>query len=189
MPLSKALTAAPAIMLCFYQYSAFAQTRTPSSARLIFTHAEPIEQSVQVRDEKYKLVNLKMWFKNDGQSTARLHTIAIMPVLTDKVLTAAQEDNEFSFAATQWSVVFNGEVKPGQTVALSSQNGVDDQGWTDFQANRKYLYSFLSLSYISEDLGAQDETVTELCIWFQNGDVKTVNACQSDHNRVRKGAE
>jgi hypothetical protein len=185
MPLSNVLKAVVAAVLCSCSYGAVAQP-APSGARLIFTRAEPIEQSVQVRDEKYKVMNLKLWFRNDGRSMARLHSIAIMPLLTDKLLTAAEEDNDFRVAATQWSIIVNGEVKPGESASFASRNGVDDEGWTEFQANKKYLYSFVTLSYGSEGSKSPDETLTEMCVWFQNGDIKTVNECQSGHNQVRK---
>ena len=88
-------------------------------------------------------MNLKLWFKNEGQAPARLLTLGTMPVLTDKILTPAEEENYFKVAATQWSVKIDGDVQPGQTISFASQNGIDDPGWTEFQAKRKYLYSFL----------------------------------------------
>jgi hypothetical protein len=185
MPLSRVLKAVVVIVLCLCSHGAVAQP-APPGARLVFSHAEPVEQSVQVRDEKYRVMNLKLWFRNDGRSTARLHTIAIMPLLTAKLLTPAEEDNDFGVAATQWSIVVNGEVKPGESASFASRNGVDDEGWTEFQAARKYLYSFLTLSYGSEGSKSQDETLTEMCVWFQNGDIKTLNECQSGHNQVRR---
>ena len=108
------------------------------------------------------------------------------PLLTDKLLTAAEEDSDFSVAAAQWSIIVNGEVKPGESASFASRSGVDDEGWTAFQANRKYLYSFLTLSYASEGSEHPGETLTEMCVWFQNGDIRTVNECQSGHNQVRE---
>jgi len=185
MPLSRVLNAVAAIVMWSCAHGAAAQPAR-SGARLVFTRAEPVEQSVQVRDEKYKVMNLKLWFRNDGTSAARLHSIAIMPLLTDKLLTAAEEDSDFSVAAAQWSIIVNGEVKPGESASFASRSGVDDEGWTAFQTNRKYLYSFLTLSYASEGSEHPGETLTEMCVWFQNGDIRTVNECQSGHNQVRE---
>jgi hypothetical protein len=107
-----------------------------------------------------------------------------MPVLTDKILTPDQEENYLGFAARQWSVKLDGEVQPGQSAFFTSQNGIDDEGWSEFQAKRKYLYSFLTVTYRAENSASQNEIATETCVWFQNADVSAANACQSGHNRV-----
>jgi hypothetical protein len=186
MSQSKFLRVAAAILLWLSQYSAFAQAPAPSSPRLVFTRAEPVEQSLLVRDERMKVMNLKMWFKNEGQSAARLLSIGIMPALTDKVLTAAEEEEDFAVATTQWSVKLDGEVKPGQTAAFASQNGVDDEGWAAFQAKQKYLYSFVTLRYSWEKSDGQGDIVTETCVRFKDGDVNSVENCQAGHNQVRE---
>jgi hypothetical protein len=162
------------------------ETITPAalSAKLVFTHVEPVQQPLLIRDQRLELMNLKLWFKNEGQAPARLLNLGTMPVLTDKILTPAEEENYFKVAATQWSVKIAGDVQPGQTISFASQNGIDDPGWTEFQAKRKYLYSFLSVSYRAEDSRGPKDIVTEACVWFQNADTKTVNDCQSNHNRA-----
>jgi hypothetical protein len=154
------------------------------SAKLVFTHAESFQQPLLIRDQRLELTNLKLWFKNEGQAPARLLTLGTMPVLTDKILTSAEEEDYFKTAATQWSVKIDGDVQPGQTISFASQNGIDDPGWTEFQAKRKYLYSFLAVTYRAEDASSHKEIVTETCVWFRNADTKTVNDCQSNHNRA-----
>jgi hypothetical protein len=157
---------------------------TTLDAKLVFIRAEPIQQSLLIRDQRLELMNLNLWFRNEGQAAARLLTLGTMPLLTDKILTPAEEENYFNVAATQWSVKLDGEVEPGQTVSFASQNGIDDEGWSEFQAKRKYLYSFLAVTYRSKDSDAQNEIITETCVWFQNGDTNTVNDCQSNHNQA-----
>jgi hypothetical protein len=154
------------------------------AAKLVFTRSEPIQQSLLIRDQRLELMNLKLWFKNEGQAPARLLTLGTMPVLTDKILTQDEEEYYLNVAARQWSIKLDGKVQPGQTAFFTSQNGIDDEGWSEFQAKRKYLYSFLTLTYRAENSASQDEVVTETCIWFQNADVSTVNTCQSGHNKV-----
>jgi hypothetical protein len=154
------------------------------AAKLVFTHAEPIHQSLLIRDQRLELMNISLWFKNEGPAPARLLTLGTMPVLTGKVLTPDEEENYLDVAARQWSIKLDGEVQPGQTTFFTSQNGIDDQGWTEFQAKRKYLYSFLTLTYRAEKSANQNVIVTETCIWFQNADVSTANKCQSGHNQV-----
>jgi hypothetical protein len=155
-----------------------------SGAKLVFTHVEPIKQPLLIRDQRSELTNLNLWFRNEGQAAARLLTLGTMPLLTDKILTPDEEENYFNIAATQWSVKLDGEVAPGQTVSFASQNGIDDEGWSEFQVKRKYLYSFLAVTYRSKDSDAQNEIITETCVWFQNGDTNTVNDCQSNHNQA-----
>jgi hypothetical protein len=199
MSLSRALSLAAFTITfwCGYERIAIAQSDPNDSnkaqeaakqaglaAKLVFTHAEPVQQSLLIRDQRLDLTNLKLWFKNDGQAPARLLTLGTMPVLTDKILTPGQEENYLGFAARQWSVKLDGEVQPGQSAFFTSQNGIDDEGWSEFQAKRKYLYSFLTMTYRAENSASQNEIVTETCVWFQNASVSTVNKCQSDHNRV-----
>jgi hypothetical protein len=154
------------------------------AAELVFTHAEPVQQPLLIRDERLELVNLKLWFKNEGQAPARLLTLGTMPVLTDKILTQDEEENYLDVAAKQWSIKLDGEVQPGQTAFFTSQNGIDDQGWAEFQAKRKYLYSFLTVTYRAENSASRGEVVTETCVWFQNADVSTANTCRSGHNQA-----
>jgi hypothetical protein len=154
------------------------------SAELVFTHAEPFQQPLLIRDQRLELMNLRLWFKNEGQAPAHLLTLGTMPVLADKILTPTEEEEFFKVAATQWSVKIDGDVPAGQTISFSSQNGIDDPGWTEFQAKRKYLYSFLAVSYTAGASASQKEIVTETCIWFRNADTKTVNDCESNHNRA-----
>ncbi len=160
------------------------ETKKPvaPSAKLVFTHAEPFLQPLLIRDQRLELTNLKLWFKNEGQEPARLLTLGTMPVLTDKILTPAEEDEFFKVAATRWSVKIDGAVEPGQIISFASQNGIDDEGWAEFQAKRKYLYAFLAVTYRAEDASGPKEIVTETCVWFENADTKTVNDCQSNHN-------
>jgi hypothetical protein len=168
MWLSKVLRLAAATIICWGARGQIAagqpaqdsfkladEARTPGalSAKLVFTHVEPVQQPLLIRDQRLELMNLKLWFKNEGQAPARLLTLGTMPVLTDKILTPAEEENYFKIAATQWSVKIDGDVQPGQTISFASQNGIDDPGWTEFQAKRKYLYSFLSVSYRAEGSG------------------------------------
>ena len=155
-----------------------------SGAKLVFTRAEPIQQPLLIRDQRLELMNLNLWFRNEGQAAARLVTLGTMLLLTDKILTAAEEENYFNIAATRWAVKLDGEVEPGQPVAFASQSGIDDVGWAEFQAKRKYLYSFMAVTYSSKDSGAQNEIITETCVWFQGGDTNSVNDCQSDHNQA-----
>ncbi len=154
------------------------------AAKLVFTHVEPIQQSLLIRDQRLELMNLRLWFKNEGQEPARLLTLGTMPVLADKVLTPEEEENYLDVAEKQWSTKLDGEVQPGQSTFFTSQNGIDDEGWSEFQAKRKYLYSFLAVTYKVENSASQNEIVTETCIWLQNADVSTVNKCQSGHNRA-----
>ena len=119
----------------------------PSSARLVFTHVETGQQLLRIRDQRSELIALRMGFKNEGQAAARLLTLATTPVLTDHVLTAAEEENYFGTVAKRWSIKLNGEVEPGQNVFFAGQEGIDDASWAEFQAKRKYLYSFLTVSY------------------------------------------
>jgi hypothetical protein len=162
------------------------ETTKPAAlnAKLVFTHAEPFQQPLLIRDQRLELTNLKLWFKNEGHAPARLLTLGTMPILTDKILSLAEEEEFFKAASTQWSVKIDGDVQPGQTVSFASQNGIDDPGWTEFQAKRKYLYSFLAVSYTAGTSGGQKDIVTETCVWFQNADTKTANDCQSNHNRA-----
>ncbi len=113
-------------------------------AKLVFTRVEQIKRPLLIRDQRLELMNLNLWFRNEGQVAARLLAVGTMPLLTDKILTPAEEENYFNVAATQWSVKLDGEVEPGQTVSFASQNGIDDEGWAEFQAKRKYLYAFLA---------------------------------------------
>jgi hypothetical protein len=194
---SKIIGIAAASLLCCAEYSAFAQpapdkpekvdeTTKPMAlgAKLVFIRAESFDQSLLIRDQRLELTNLRMWFKNEGPSPARLLTLGAMLVLTDKILTREEEESEFNVAARQWSIQLDGEVKPGQTASFASQNGIDDEGWGEFQAKRKYLYSFLAVTYRAEDTDNEKEIVTEACLWFRNADVKALNSCQADHNRV-----
>jgi hypothetical protein len=199
MWLSKVLSLAAAAMICWSACGQIAaaqpaqnnskpvdETTKPAalSAKLVFTHAEPFQQPLLIRDQRLELTNLKLWFQNEGQAPARLLTLGTMPVLTDKILSPAEEQDYFEIAATQWSIKITGDVQPGQTISFASQNGIDDPGWTEFQAKRKYLYSFLAVTYGTEDASSHKEIVTETCVWFRNADTKTVNDCQSDHNRA-----
>jgi hypothetical protein len=194
---SKIIAIAAAGLLCFTEYNALAQavsdkpetadeTTKPINlgAKLVFTHAESFEQPLLIRDQRLELTNLKMWFQNEGRSSARLMRLGTTLVLTDKILTGEEEENEFDIAAKRWSIPVEGEVKPGQTTSFASQNGIDDEGWTEFQAKRKYLYSFLAVSYRADEAEGGKDIVTEACVWFQNADVKAVSTCQADHNRV-----
>ena len=199
MWLSKVLRLAAATMLCCGAYGEIAAAQPAQdnskpavettksaalSAKLVFTHAEPFQQPLLIRDQRLELTNLKLWFKNEGQAPARLLTLGTMPILTDKILSPAEEEEFFKAASTQWSVKIDGDVQPGQTVSFASQNGIDDPGWTEFQAKHKYLYSFLAVSYTAGASAGQKDIVTETCVWFRNADTKTVNDCQSNHNRA-----
>lgn len=194
---SKIIAIAAAGLLCCAEYSAVAQAASDKpetadettepitlGAKLVFTHAESFEQPLLIRDQRLELTNLKMWFKNDGRSPARLMRLGTTLVLTDKILTREEEENGFAIAAKQWSIPLEGEVKPGESASFASQNGIDDEGWAEFQAKRKRLYSFLAVTYRADDADGGKEIVTEACVWFQNADVKTANSCQTDHNRV-----
>jgi hypothetical protein len=194
---SKIIGIAAASLLCCAEYSASAQpapdnpnnvdeTTKPTTlgAKLVFTRAETFEQSLLIRDQALELTNLKMWFKNEGRSPARLLTLGTTLLLTDKILTPEEEENEFNIAARRWSIQLDGEVKPGETASFASQNGIDDEGWAEFQAKRKYLYSFLAVTYRPEGTDSEREIVTEACVWFRNADVKAANSCQADHNRT-----
>jgi hypothetical protein len=154
----------------------------PPGARLVFTHVETGQQLLRIRDQRSELTALRMAFKNEGEAAARLLTLATTPVLTDHILTAAEEEDYFSTVAKQWSIKLSGEVQPGQSIFFASQEGIDDASWAEFQAKRKYLYSFLTVSYANPD-GA-DQIVTETCVWFENADIAKWNACQSGHNRI-----
>jgi hypothetical protein len=187
MLLSKVLRLTAFTVFVWYCNSVRAEeitNETALGARLVFTNIEAVQQSLLIRDQRLELTNLKMWFKNEGQSAARLVALGTMPVLTDKILTPAEEENYFDVAASQWSIKLDGEVQPGQTASFASQNGIDDQGWAEFQAKQKYLYSFLAVSYRTENSNSQNEIVTETCVWFQNADIKRVNYCQSGHNQA-----
>lgn len=194
---SKIIAIAAAGLLCCVEYNALAQaasdkpetadetTKPPAlGAKLVFTHAESFQQPLLIRDQRLELTNLKMWFQNEGRSPARLMRLGTTLVLTDKILTREEEESEFNIAAKQWSIPLEGEVKPGQTASFASQNGIDDEGWTEFQAKRKYLFSFLAVTYRAGGADSGKEIVTEACVWFRNADVKAANACQADHNRV-----
>lgn len=194
---SKIIAIAAAGLLCCGEYNAPTQaasdkpetadetTKPPAlGAKLVFTHAESFQQPLLIRDQRLELTNLKMWFQNEGRSPARLMRLGTTLVLTDRILTREEEESEFNIAAKQWSIPLEGEVKPGQTASFASQNGIDDEGWAEFQAKRKYLYSFLAVTYRADDADSGKEIVTEACVWFRNADVKAANACQADHNRV-----
>jgi hypothetical protein len=194
---SKTIGIAVASLLCCAENNAFAQSRSDKpekvdeaakpmtlGAKLVFTQVESFEQFLLIRDQRLELTNLKMWFKNEGQSPARLLRLGTTLVLTDKILTREEEENEFNIAAKQWSFPLDGEVEPGQTASFASQNGIDDEGWAELQAKRKYLYSFLAVTYRAEGADSEKEVVTEACVWFRNADLKPVNSCEADHNRV-----
>jgi hypothetical protein len=199
MSLSRALSLAvfTIIFWCGFERIAIAQSVLTDSnndqeatkqaglaAKLVFTHAESVQQSLLIRDQRLQLMNIRLWFENEGPAPARLLRLGTMPLLTDKILTQDEEENYLDVAARQWSIKLDGAVQPGQTAFFTNQNGIDDEGWTEFQAKRKYLYSFLTLTYRAENSGNQNEIVTETCIWFQNADVSTANKCQSGHNQV-----
>ncbi len=76
------------------------ETTKPAAlnAKLVFTHAEPFQQPLLIRDQRLELTNLKLWFKNEGQAPARLLTLGTMPVLTDKILSPAEEEEFFKAA-------------------------------------------------------------------------------------------
>ena len=142
MPLLRVLVAG--LVWCCSGYVAFAQPAPASSndanpptpaARLIFVRADPIEQEIQIRDDKVKVVNLKMWFKNEGQSPARLLSVAVSQILTDKRLTPTEEENYFLSAREGSSIKLNGVVEPAQMTSFVSQAGVEEQGWADFLAS------------------------------------------------------
>ncbi len=194
---SKIIGIALAGLLCCAEYNALAEAASDKAetadesakpnavgAKLVFTHVETFRQPLLIRDQRLELTNLKMWFQNEGQSPARLMRLGTTLVLTNKILTPEEEENEFNIAAKQWSIPLEGEVKPGQTASFASQNGIDDEGWAEFQAKRKYLYSFLAVTYRAEDADSGKEIVTEACVWFQDADVKAVNTCRAGHNRV-----
>jgi len=183
----RGLAAATALFLCYCAFAALAETpanREDAGARLVFMHAEPVKQTLQVRDERAELMNLKMWFKNEGKSPARLVSLGAMQVTTDKALTPPEEENYFLTAREEWSAKLDGTVQRGQTVSFTSRGGIDDQDWSDFLAKRKRLYSFFDVSYRSEGSDSKDETETETCVWFQNGDFNAINSCKTDRNRV-----
>jgi hypothetical protein len=178
---------------CCSGYAAFAEAapalskdadQTPRAARLIFVRAEPIKQEFQVRDDRVEVVNLKIWFKNEGRSTARLLSVGASQVPTGKRLTPAEEENDFLSAREGSSIKLNGVVEPGQMISFVSQAGVEEQAWADFLARRKYLYSFVSVAYRSEGSGPNDDIETETCVWFQNGDLDAIDTCKTDRNRV-----
>ena len=156
---------------------------------LVFTHAEPVKQTLQVRDERTELMNLKMWFKNEGKSAARLVSLGAMQVTTDKALTPPEEENYFLTAREEWSAKLDGAIQPGEAISFTSQGGIDEQDWSDFLAKRKRLYSFFNVSYRNEGSNSKDETETETCVWFQNGDVNRINSCKTDRNRVLTNGE
>lgn len=191
MPLFRIFGLAPAaaaLLLCCCAFAARAENPAnpgqDAGARLVFTHAEPVKQTLLVRDERADLTNLKLWFKNEGKSPARLVSLGAMQVMTNKALTPPEEENYFLTAREEWSAKLDGAVQPGQTVSFTSRGGIDDQDWSDFLAKRKRLYSFLDVSYRSEGSDSKDETETESCVWFQNGDVNAINSCKTDRNRV-----
>jgi hypothetical protein len=168
-------------------YTAFAEDAAAPSkdgARLIFVRAEPIEEELQIRDDKVKVVNLKMWFKNEGRSPAQLLSVGISHLVTDKRLEKPEEEHYFLSAIEGSSTKLSGVVEPGQMTSFISQSGAGEQGWADFLAKKKYLYSFISTAYRSEESSAKGDMETETCIWFENGDLNAVNLCKTDRNRV-----
>jgi hypothetical protein len=194
MPLVRILVAG--LLWCCCGYAAFAQAAPAASKdadqalsgpRLIFVRAEPIKQEFQVRDDKVEVASLKMWFKNEGRSTARLVSVAVSQVLTAQPLTPAEEENYFLSAREGSSITLSGAVEPGQMTAFVSQSGVEDEAWADFLAKRKYLYSFVSATYRGEGSDPKDDVETETCVWFQNGDLNAINPCKTDRNRVIGG--
>jgi hypothetical protein len=182
---------APAVLWwCFGEHAALADSAAPPAkdsergARLVFAGAEPIKQEFQVRDDQVEVMNLKVWFRNDGRAPAHLHSVAALQVLTEKRLTPAEEENYFLSAREGSSVKAEGLVAPGQKTSVTSQAGVDEQGWSDFLGKRKYLYSFVSVEYGRADSGSKDDTETESCVWFEGGNLNAVNPCKTDRNKV-----
>jgi hypothetical protein len=133
---------------------------------------------------KLEGVSIKMWFKNEGQAAARVLALATMPALTDHILSASEEEDDFNRAVRDWSVKGGIDIEPGHDAPFASPDFLNKQQWAEFQAGTKYLYSFLTVSYVDADQDYGDEIVTESCIWFQNTGSNFWSYCQTPHNKT-----
>jgi hypothetical protein len=113
-----------------------------SDARLVFNHIEPHDFNVNIGGVKLEGVSIRMWFKNEGQVTARVLVLATMPTLTDHILSASEEEDDFNRAVRDWFVKVSIDIDPGHDASFASPDFLTKQELAEFQAGGKYMYSF-----------------------------------------------
>jgi hypothetical protein len=160
-----------------------------NGAKMAFVRTEPERQDTQVEidGEKQNNYAFRIWFRNVGALAAQPQSFNAMPMLSDKILSAQEEDTYFSMVTKQPKTSMNdNETQPNADGFYYGNYGVLSKAWDQFTNKQGYLYLFAVLTYRDDDLRGDKPISTDVCVYYSKGDLNAFRYCTSGHNKITR---